>query len=101
MGSINTETDVTHSQPASILGLDALLIAVIITNDIQLLHTALLSKIPDIQVETNEDRILFLSPKFFLEIKDGIVLMSILASPVIKFRHITIDDTIESALKHL
>ncbi len=71
------------------------------TDDIQLLHTALLSKIPDIQVQTDKDRILFLSPKFFLEIKDGIVSVSVLALPVIKFRHLTIDHTIESALKCL
>ena len=83
------------------LGLDALLIAVITTDDIQLLHTALLAKIPDIQVQPDKDRILFLSPKFFLEIKDGIVLMSVLALPVVKFRHLNIDNTIESALKHL
>jgi hypothetical protein len=71
------------------------------SEDIQKLQTALLTYIPDIQVEIGRERVLFLSPKFFLEIKDNIVSMSVLTSPVIKFRHINIDRTIKFALEHL
>jgi hypothetical protein len=70
-------------------------------NDIRKLHAALLSEIPDIQVQIERERILFLSTKFFLEIKDEVVSMSVLTCPVITFRHTDIDCTIEFALKHL
>ena len=71
------------------------------TEEIQRLHTALLTKIPDIQIQIDSDRVLLISTKFFLEIEDGIVSMSVLTSPVIEFPYINIDDTIESALKYL
>jgi hypothetical protein len=71
------------------------------TDELQRLHTALAAKIPDIQVEINSTRILLISPKFFLEVKDDVVSMSVLTHPVIRFPHISIDDTIASALKHL
>jgi hypothetical protein len=71
------------------------------TDELQRLHTALAAKIPDIQVEINSTRILLISPKFFLEVKDDVVSMSVLTHPVIKFRHQNIEDTIESALRHL
>jgi hypothetical protein len=71
------------------------------TDELQCLHVALLAKIPDIQMQIDSDRVLLLSTKFFLEIKDGIVSMSVLTSPIIKFRYLNIDDTIEFALKHL
>jgi hypothetical protein len=69
--------------------------------DIQKLHAAMLAYIPDIQVQTDKNRVLFISTKFFLEIKDNIVSISILTSPAIKFSHINIDRTIESVLEHL
>ena len=71
------------------------------TDELQRLHTALAAKIPDIQVQIDSARILLISTKFFLEVKDGFISMSVLTHPVIKFRHISIKDTIESALKHL
>ena len=70
-------------------------------NDIRKLHAALLTKIPDIQVQIERDRILFISTKFFLEVKDEVVSVSVLASPITKFLHIDNDRTIESALEHL
>jgi hypothetical protein len=71
------------------------------TDELQSLHTALLAKIPDIQIQIDGDRVLLISTKFFLEIEDGMVSMSVLTSSVIKFRYINIDDTIESAFKYL
>jgi hypothetical protein len=71
------------------------------TDELQRLHAALLAKIPDLQMETESNRVLLISTKFFLQIEDGIVSMSVLTSPVIKFRYINMDDTIESALEHL
>ena len=70
-------------------------------NDIRKLHAALLTKISDIQVQIEWERILFISTKFFLEVKDEVVSMSVLASPITKFLHIDIERTIESALEHL
>ena len=63
-------------------------------NDIRKLHAALLTNIPDIQVQIERDRILFISTKFFLEVKDKVVSMSVLASPITKFLHIDIERTI-------
>jgi hypothetical protein len=71
------------------------------TDELESLYIAFLGKIPDIQIQMDGDRVLLISTKFFLEIKDGIVSMSVLTSPVIKFRYINIDNTIESAFKHL
>jgi hypothetical protein len=71
------------------------------TDELQRLYTALAVKIPDIQVQVESARILLISTKFFLEVKDDVVSMSVLTHPVIKFRHQNIEDTIESALKHL
>ena len=44
-------------------------------NDIRKLHAALLTKISDIQVQIEWERILFISTKFFLEVKDEVVSM--------------------------
>jgi hypothetical protein len=71
------------------------------TDELQRLHAALLVKIPDLQMEMESNRVLLISTKFFLQIEDGIVSMSVLISPVIKFRYINMDDTIERALNRL
>jgi hypothetical protein len=75
--------------------------AAMTTDELQRLYAVLAAKFPDIQVQNDPDQILFISTKFFLEVKDGFVSMSVLTNPITKFRYTNMDDMIEFALKHV